>query len=327
MASGQAKGDSRGWVNWAGDQSCRPAEVVRPADRDELAEAVAAAAAAGRKVSVAGSGHSFTEAAMTDGTMVRIEALKGVIDADPASGLVKVGAGTVLADLNEELARARAGDGEPRRHRPPDHRRGDLDRHPRHRRQAAQHLRPGRGDRAGPRRRQRAPAQRRHRPGAAAGGPGRGRRARRDLRRDPALRAGLHARPGRHAAPARGGARRLPGERRRQRPLRALHLPLRRVRPGAGAQPHRRSRRARAAGPPPTSTTSSWRTGRWRRSRRPASASRKRSRRSRGWPAASPPAAAPSTAATASSPTTAASASPRWSTACRARRGPRRRGG
>jgi L-gulonolactone oxidase len=104
MASGQAKGDSRGWVNWAGDQSCRPAEVVRPADRQELVEAVAAAAAAGRKVSVAGSGHSFTEAAMTDGTLVRIEALKGVIDADPASGLVKAGAGTVLADLNEELA-------------------------------------------------------------------------------------------------------------------------------------------------------------------------------------------------------------------------------
>jgi FAD-linked oxidoreductase len=105
MASGQAKEDSRGWVNWAGDQSCRPAEVVRPADREELIEAVAAAAATGRKVSVAGSGHSFTEAAMTDGTLVRIEALKGVIDADPASGLVKAGAGTVLADLNDELAR------------------------------------------------------------------------------------------------------------------------------------------------------------------------------------------------------------------------------
>jgi len=105
MAAGHAGGNSRGWVNWAGDQSCRPAELVRPASRDELGEAIAAAAAAGRKVSVAGSGHSFTEAAMTDGTMVRIEALKGVLDADPASGLVRVGAGTVLADLNEELAR------------------------------------------------------------------------------------------------------------------------------------------------------------------------------------------------------------------------------
>jgi len=102
MAS-RASGD---WVNWAGDQSCRPAEIVRPRSRDELAEAIAGAAAAGRRVSVAGSGHSFTEAAMIDGgTMVRIEALKGVLDADRESGLVKVGGGTVLADLNEELAR------------------------------------------------------------------------------------------------------------------------------------------------------------------------------------------------------------------------------
>jgi L-gulono-1,4-lactone dehydrogenase len=92
------------WVNWAGDQSCRPARILAPASRDELAEAVAAAAGAGQKISVAGSGHSFTEAALTDGTLLRIEALRGVIDADRASGLVRVAAGTVLADLNEELA-------------------------------------------------------------------------------------------------------------------------------------------------------------------------------------------------------------------------------
>jgi FAD-linked oxidoreductase len=102
MARGQAS--AGGWVNWTGDQVCRPAQVVRPRSRDELAEAVGAAAAAGRKVRVAGSGHSFTEAALTEGTMLRIEALRGVEDADRASGLVRVGAGTVLADLNEELA-------------------------------------------------------------------------------------------------------------------------------------------------------------------------------------------------------------------------------
>jgi L-gulonolactone oxidase len=93
------------WTNWAGDQSCRPEQIAHPASREELAEVVGAAAAAGRKVSVAASGHSFTEAAMTAGTMVRVEALAGVLDADPGSGLVRVGAGTVLADLNEELAR------------------------------------------------------------------------------------------------------------------------------------------------------------------------------------------------------------------------------
>ncbi len=91
------------WRNWTGDQQCTPAEVLRPRSRDELAGALVAAAGAGRKVSVAGSGHSFTEAALTDGTLIDIGVLGGVIDADPASGLVKVGAGTVLATLNEEL--------------------------------------------------------------------------------------------------------------------------------------------------------------------------------------------------------------------------------
>jgi FAD-linked oxidoreductase len=91
------------WRNWAGDQVCRPRELVRPRGRDELAGAVASAATEGRVISVAGAGHSFTEAAMTDGTMIDLGALSGVIDADPASGLVKFGGGTVLAELNERL--------------------------------------------------------------------------------------------------------------------------------------------------------------------------------------------------------------------------------
>ena len=91
------------WRNWAGDQACAPFERVRPADREELAATVTAAAEAGRKVSIVASGHSFTETAMTDGTMIDAGALSGVLEADRASRLVKVGAGTVLADLNERL--------------------------------------------------------------------------------------------------------------------------------------------------------------------------------------------------------------------------------
>lgn len=93
------------WRNWAGDQACRPAEQIVAGSRERLAEAIVSASAAGRRVSVAGSGHSFTETAMTDGTMIDVSPLRGVIDADPASRLVTVGAGTILADLNEELHR------------------------------------------------------------------------------------------------------------------------------------------------------------------------------------------------------------------------------
>ena len=92
------------WSNWAGDQRCRPARVASPRTVAELAEAIGAAAAAGQKVSVAGSGHSFTETAMTDGTMIGVEALRGVLDADRGSGLVRVGGGTVLRELNDALA-------------------------------------------------------------------------------------------------------------------------------------------------------------------------------------------------------------------------------
>jgi L-gulono-1,4-lactone dehydrogenase len=107
MSSGRDErgGPAGSWRNWAGDQICTPFEWVRPQSREELVEAIAAASSAGRTVSVAGSGHSFTETAMTDGTMLDLGALSGVIEADRESGLVKVGGGTVLATLNEELAR------------------------------------------------------------------------------------------------------------------------------------------------------------------------------------------------------------------------------
>ncbi|MEK6276673.1 MAG: D-arabinono-1,4-lactone oxidase [Actinomycetota bacterium] len=91
------------WRNWAGDQACTPATVERPRSREQLAEVVRAAADAGRTVHVAGSGHSFTEAAKSDDVMVQIEALNRVLDSDSDSGLVKVEAGIVLADLNEAL--------------------------------------------------------------------------------------------------------------------------------------------------------------------------------------------------------------------------------
>jgi L-gulono-1,4-lactone dehydrogenase len=93
------------WRNWAGDQSCHPLQTVEPATAEDLARAVTAAASAGRTVCVAGSGHSFTEAAMTDDVLVRLGGMRGVLDADTASGLVRVAGGTVLGELNEELAR------------------------------------------------------------------------------------------------------------------------------------------------------------------------------------------------------------------------------
>src|SRR6476661_173879 len=103
MSAATAKRSATGWRNWTGDQACTPARILAPRSRDELCEAIAAETSAGHRVRVRGSGHSFTEAALTNDTMLDLGALSGVLDADPASGLVTVGGGTVLADLNEAL--------------------------------------------------------------------------------------------------------------------------------------------------------------------------------------------------------------------------------
>jgi L-gulono-1,4-lactone dehydrogenase len=91
------------WRNWAGDQVCTPLEIVRPRSRDELIEAIGRGAAAGRKIKVRGSGHSFSEAVLTDGVMIDLSGLGRVLDVDRSSGLVRVECGIVLRDLNQQL--------------------------------------------------------------------------------------------------------------------------------------------------------------------------------------------------------------------------------
>ena len=91
------------WSNWAGDQHCEPAEIVTPATREQLAEAVRDAAVRGLRVRASGAGHSFAPIAVTDGVMIRCDRLERVLAVDRAAGLVKVEAGIVLRDLNRRL--------------------------------------------------------------------------------------------------------------------------------------------------------------------------------------------------------------------------------
>jgi L-gulono-1,4-lactone dehydrogenase len=94
----------RMWSNWAGDQRCQPAVIERPGALGEVVGAVERAVAAGRCVRVAGSGHSFTGAALTDGSLVSLERMGALLDADPSVGLVRVQAGMSIRALNEALA-------------------------------------------------------------------------------------------------------------------------------------------------------------------------------------------------------------------------------
>jgi L-gulono-1,4-lactone dehydrogenase len=92
------------WRNWTGEQACVPRVVARPRSTGEVAEEVRRAAAAGHTVRVAGAGHSFTDAVLTDGTLLSLDAMDRVLDTDVASGLVRVQAGIRIHALSEQLA-------------------------------------------------------------------------------------------------------------------------------------------------------------------------------------------------------------------------------
>jgi FAD-linked oxidoreductase len=85
------------WTNWARQQRCAPERIETPRSEDELVRAVADA----RRVKVAGSGHSFTDIACTDGVMIDMSAMRRVLAVDGHE--VTVEAGITLHDLGEEL--------------------------------------------------------------------------------------------------------------------------------------------------------------------------------------------------------------------------------
>jgi L-gulonolactone oxidase len=89
------------WRNWAGDQVCEPVSRAEPRSEEELLEALSGA----ERARVAGSGHSFSEIALTDGLQVSLKHFDSVLDSDSSSGLVRVQGGIRLHELGIELAR------------------------------------------------------------------------------------------------------------------------------------------------------------------------------------------------------------------------------
>ncbi|MEX0683192.1 MAG: D-arabinono-1,4-lactone oxidase [Dehalococcoidia bacterium] len=93
------------WQNWAGNQQCSPASIDYPETEEQLAQIVREAAAAGQRVKVPGTGHSFTAIALTDGRLVSMDRYQKVLSADRQTGRVIVQAGIKLHRLNAALDR------------------------------------------------------------------------------------------------------------------------------------------------------------------------------------------------------------------------------
>ena len=100
------------WRNHTGNQTCDPLRRYTPESIEELARVVEEAERVGATVRAVGSGHSWSDAALTYGFLVEPQGLAQPLDleadllrdgVDPAP-LVRVGSGMRVRELNAHLA-------------------------------------------------------------------------------------------------------------------------------------------------------------------------------------------------------------------------------
>jgi len=88
------------WINWAGNQWCRPAHRAAPASEDELVSVLKSAPGV---VRAAGASHSFSAVVPTDDTLVATDLLSGVIRHDEPACQAEIWAGTRMHQLGPML--------------------------------------------------------------------------------------------------------------------------------------------------------------------------------------------------------------------------------
>src|SRR5687768_6400996 len=98
-----AEGAGRHWHNWSGSVGCAPRRIVAPGSEGEVAATVREAAREGASVRVVGSGHSFVPLCATDGVLVTLDALHGVVEVDAERRRATILAGTKLHRLGPLL--------------------------------------------------------------------------------------------------------------------------------------------------------------------------------------------------------------------------------
>ncbi|WP_293330340.1 D-arabinono-1,4-lactone oxidase [Parvibaculum sp.] len=89
------------WKNWSGAQSCTPSLRVAPSGEAELAEIVSKGTTPIRAV---GAGHSFSGLVPTEGTLLSLDRMAGLVSADKAGGKATFKAGTRLGAMGTSLA-------------------------------------------------------------------------------------------------------------------------------------------------------------------------------------------------------------------------------
>ena len=92
------------WKNWSGYVECPRTPVLTPDSGAALASVLADAARGGKPVRMVGAGHSFSPLVASDGVIVSLDKLQGVMAVDAATRVARVHAGTRLYALGAALA-------------------------------------------------------------------------------------------------------------------------------------------------------------------------------------------------------------------------------
>ena len=91
------------WTNWVGNQSFTPGYAAAPRDEQEVAALVREASERRAGVRVSAARHSFTPIVQTDGLLLDLSALRGVVGTDPGRKRATALSGTLIRDFYEPL--------------------------------------------------------------------------------------------------------------------------------------------------------------------------------------------------------------------------------
>ena len=94
------------WTNWSGSITANPRQLSTPTSEAELIALIARANRDGLTIRVAGTGHSFVPLCASDGLLLSLDGMQGVVSADRSALRATVWAGSKIHQLGEPLLAA-----------------------------------------------------------------------------------------------------------------------------------------------------------------------------------------------------------------------------
>src|SRR5690554_1695260 len=91
------------WINWSGSIKFTPGVIENPRNEEEVQQIIKHALDDGKKIRVAGAGHSSVPLVKTDQILLAQDRLKGIVGHDPEHHRVNILPGTDIKETGEAL--------------------------------------------------------------------------------------------------------------------------------------------------------------------------------------------------------------------------------